>query len=78
MAFKVRAVVLGASGKAEMILERWELKSVTLAQAKAEFEVRRWFTANLQPTAFELLEGDTVVLRRRVHGRNKYGRWSKP
>ncbi|MBM0206100.1 hypothetical protein JNW90_28555 [Micromonospora sp. STR1s_5] len=78
MAYKVRAVVLGASGKAELILERWELKSLTLAQAKAEFDVRRWITPDVQPTAFELLDGDTVILRRRVHGRNNYGPWSEP
>jgi hypothetical protein len=73
MAFKVRAVVLGASGKAEMILDRWDLKSLTLAHARAEFDMRRWPTGDLQPSAFEILEGDTVLLRRRVHGRNKYG-----
>lgn len=64
MAYKVRAVVLGASGKAEMVLDRWELKAVTLAQAKAEFDARRWSTGDVQPTAFEILEGDAVLLRR--------------
>ena len=75
--YTVRAVVLGASGKAEMILERWELKSTTLPQAKAEFDIRRWPTGDLQPTAFEILEGDAVLLRRRVHGKNNYGLWSE-
>lgn len=78
MTYTVRAVVLGSNGKAQMILERWALKSDTLVHAKAEFDIRRWPTGDLQPTAFEILEGDTVLLRRRVIGRNNYGPWTPP
>jgi hypothetical protein len=58
-------------------LERWELKSVLLAQAKAEFDMRRWLTDGVDPTAFQILEDDTILLRRRVHGRNNYGPWTQ-
>ncbi len=77
MAYTVRSVVLGAKGKAEMVLQTRELKSLTLAQAKAESTIGCWARSDVKPAAFELLKGGTVILRRRVHGTNNYGPWTK-
>jgi hypothetical protein len=74
--YKIRAVVLGTSGRAEVILGRWELNSSTLHQAKTEFDLGRWQVQEAEPTAYELLERDEVVLRRQVHGARNYGPWS--
>jgi hypothetical protein len=75
MAYTIRAVALGADGKATMIFDRWVMRSDTLAQAMAEFATRRWPTEKLRPDALEMLNGDAVVLRRIVIGRNTYGPW---
>jgi hypothetical protein len=77
MPFILRMVVLEASGKPGIILERRHLKARTLAEAKIEADSTPWSIDGIAPTGFEITDAEgATVARRRYAGPNVYGTWT--
>jgi hypothetical protein len=75
--FTLRLVVLEATGRPGIILERRSLKARTLADAKAEADSQPRAAGDIQATAFEIIDDHGVtVAQRRLPG--VHARWSSP
>jgi hypothetical protein len=78
MGFTLRMVVLEATGRPGIILETRRLKARTVEEAKVEADSSPWNIGEIQPTGFEILDGDGVIVaRRRYMGKAVYVPWSK-